>query len=927
MTGSHVHTTSGQIGIKLAWRCILIALLLSLLGCGEDRVSELLSSAEHAEIRGDLTQAIADYRSATQLDPGNSFAHWRLSQALLRARDGSLAEKEIMISRRLNAGQNRTRPAMAEALYQQGRYAELVALATDGLDQSYESTLLAFQARAFTATGDLARAEAVLQRAQSLSPYMPEVAFAAAELALARGDIPAAVASARRVDMIEPNYPYSAALYGAIAEHRGDLPTAENYYNTAVSGPFDYWRDRLQRGRFYLHAGNPAAAAADAEKLLASMPGNLQVTLFAQRAFSANGDTDRALALLERWMTQAPNDLQIGDELARLAMRSGQLARSEHWADRILANDSTHPSANLLKAVIALLRNTPDTAVDRLRTLVAQYPENAGIRRLLVVSLLDQDVLAAADEHMEVLLQQLPADQTEALANAWASLSLHDSPDNRAALAAALDVDPLLRQPPQLARADAAVVTKPTDAVDVPSQAKDNHRLFGAARQHAEEGDVEAAAAALRQILASKANGYEALEALVSLSLEHDRNPDVADDIRRALEQAPQDTRLLALQLGYAEAAEDWTGAEDALLRILAIEPGRDDVRARIAMLRLEHDAAPHTALQVLEGYERSADPNLLLALAETHYRLGNLASAQTIYQNLRALAPALLTPYLRLATLFESAGNTGSERAVLQHLVEQAPSDPYTKLAITRLLAMQGKHAAARQELQGSSITVDDPERLRAALAIAFSERAYDEAVRLTRMLYTQEPGPVALLSHTRALSRNGEWERVIELLEQRVAEAPQDAFALADLAAAFAATGQQDRKLDALSTLVDLRPDDAMTLNNLAWALHRTEPARAVRLARRALELSPDVVEIADTLAASLAQQQAYPDAIDIASRVIDNSDPPSPLLMLRRAEISLLAGNADNALDDLRAINPVDIPLPIRERRMLLLHALQP
>ena len=125
MTGSHVHTTSGQIGIKLAWRCILIALLLSLLGCGEDRVSELLSSAEHAEIRGDLPQAIADYRSATQLDPGNSFAHWRLSQALLRARDGSLAEKEIMISRRLNAGQNRTRPAMAEALRAAGYDAKM----------------------------------------------------------------------------------------------------------------------------------------------------------------------------------------------------------------------------------------------------------------------------------------------------------------------------------------------------------------------------------------------------------------------------------------------------------------------------------------------------------------------------------------------------------------------------------------------------------------------------------------------------------------------------------------------------------------------------------------------------------------------------------------------------------------------------------
>ena len=196
-----------------------------------------------------------------------------------------------------------------------------------------------------------------------------------------------------------------------------------------------------------------------------------------------------------------------------------------------------------------------------------------------------------------------------------------------------------------------------------------------------------------------------------------------------------------------------------------------------------------------------------------------------------------------------------------------------------------------------------------------------------MARSLYEHEPGPVAMLTLARVLAHNADWEPAIELLEQRQIRAPDDTYALGDLAAAYAATGQAQKKLAVLESLARLRPDDAAVLNNLAWALRESDAERAASLARRAHEIAPESFDVADTLAAILAGQRDFPDAIDIASQVIESSGSSAPRMRLRRAEIQLLAGNTDDALHDLRAIDPEEIPVGGRERRMLMLHALQP
>ncbi|MCB1801702.1 MAG: tetratricopeptide repeat protein [Gammaproteobacteria bacterium] len=888
-------------------------------------MSTLVSSAEVAESRGDLMQAVADYRAASVLEPDNNFVRWRLSKALLRVRDGHQAEQELAIAARLQAGDNRIRPAVAEALYLQGRYQEVTAMQTDGMDQSYRSILLAFQSRSYLAMEDLDNARARLKDAQALSPYLPEVAIAQAELALAQGDMAQAAASMRRIAMLEPDYPYAPAVYAAIAERHGDLGSALNYYAQATSQPFVYWRDRLMRGRLYLRMGNTLAAIAEADQLLDAFPEQRAVVMFAQRALTTHGETERAAKLLERWLEVSPSDADATYELARIEWVRQSFDRARRFAQEALNIEPNHVEAGRLLGMIALKLEAPGKAEMVLGGLSSVSPDDLELKKMLAASLVLQDKMTDAAVVIEELIRRLPEGDGDKLAKSWEALTDKVSPASPQVLVAALGIEnpPV---PATVISAEGRTPSVPQEETTGNSASEQTHRLFSRARRARELGDVVSAAADLRQILAGNASNFEALDALVDLSTSHPGVLDIQDEITRALAQAPDNTAILALQTEQAESIADWPLLAAGLQRILDIEPLRDDVRARLARLELERNDDPVAALQVLRERQDSNDPSLTAVMADALYRQGAMQAALAAYQQLRGMAPGQTATYLRIAAILELQNNHGAHQQILEQLVERAPRDPNAQLAAARLLAMQGKTAAARSQIHAAGLEQNHPEVIRTEARIALQENAYDEAVRLTQALMKQEKGPAAMFLHVRMLALTGDWQPAIELLEQRIAQNPDDPLALADLAAAYAATGQSAEKLATLEKLAGYLPDDARVLNNLAWALRSIDPARSTRIARRAHELDPSSPEIADTLATVLASQQAFPAAIEVASHAIEQADVPAQLI-LRRAEIQLLAGNVSDALGDLQSLDPAQIPVNERERRMLLLHALQP
>ena len=123
-------------------------------GCSQEDPSGLLSLAASAIATGDARTAARHYQDAATLSPSDSYIRWQLAKTLLTIRDGSGAEKQIRAATRLGIDDERTRPALAHALFLQGKYDEILDLSIGGFGKLPAAKILAYQVRAHSELGD-----------------------------------------------------------------------------------------------------------------------------------------------------------------------------------------------------------------------------------------------------------------------------------------------------------------------------------------------------------------------------------------------------------------------------------------------------------------------------------------------------------------------------------------------------------------------------------------------------------------------------------------------------------------------------------------------------------------------------------------------------------------------------------------------------
>lgn len=296
------------------WLLVVFAALLGP-GCSQEDPSDLLSLAASAIATGDARTAARYYQDAATLSPSDSFIRWQLAKALLTIRDGSGAEKHIRAATRLGIDDERTRPALAHALFLQGKYAETLDLSIGGFGKLPAAKILAYQVRAHIELGDLVAAQALLTKASKLSRYSADVFFAQAELAFAHDDQQSALESLQKVQLLERDYPYAPARLGQIAMAEGDAASAERYFSEATELRYGPWRDRLNRGIARLQQGKHEQAREDAKALLALLPDKAEVQLFADQAYADQDDPTRARDALERVVELRPDHAPAGPAL------------------------------------------------------------------------------------------------------------------------------------------------------------------------------------------------------------------------------------------------------------------------------------------------------------------------------------------------------------------------------------------------------------------------------------------------------------------------------------------------------------------------------------------------------------------------------------------------------------------------------------
>lgn len=300
--------------------------------------------------------------------------------------------------------------------------------------------------------------------------------------------------------------------------------------------------------------------------------------------------------------------------------------------------------------------------------------------------------------------------------------------------------------------------------------------------------------------------------------------------------------------------------------------PALGDAELPAGNVRAAGDAELHRDLAAYSS--RLHDPRVLYALAELAQSRGKIRCAR----GLRALADANMplspTNPLELADFLLDQGWDATAKTLLLRIVRaSAWDDPLTacnaELRLGRVARKAKRHGEAADHLErafrdgpGGAFVRVNP--------IGDVEPWTEEQIELE----------IAWLRLADACDRNDQAD-IDRRLDAILPLAPRSSDAALEV---LVVLHQRERNDDARRLFVEaraeaekarqLKPDDPATLNNLAWLLARSgsAPEEALPLARRAVELAPDVAGYLDTLAEAQFRLGMVEDAIRTETRALE-------------------------------------------------------
>lgn len=342
---------------------------------------DILAEARALRLAGDrkgalklLARILAERRQAPQL--WVELAHGLLVVDALDEADAALARA---IARDADAGAT-ARIAALLALKRGNKAAARAAIDTalmhdgDAADTALVAGIVAM------AEGDADAAAAGFDTALARDPDLAEAAANRAALRLARGDLAGALADAAHAALLRPWNADIHVLHARAAIAAQDMPAAVGAALEALM--IVERRDAvllLAQAQDALGERDAAIAslerAATAPGTLAPGPAVMEALQIADR-LAAFGQTESAIALLERALARAPDDKSLLLNLGTLRLRvkdpAGALAPLTRLTD--LAPDLTEGWKRLAEAAVAL--HDHPTALRAARRLVDQLPDD-----------------------------------------------------------------------------------------------------------------------------------------------------------------------------------------------------------------------------------------------------------------------------------------------------------------------------------------------------------------------------------------------------------------------------------------------------------------------------------------------------------------------------------------------------------------------
>jgi len=820
-----------------AFLLVGVALLLAT-GCSrEAKRAKYLKQAEAYFQAGDYDRAEIEYLNLLRIEQTNGVALRNLGIMAFEQGRSLRAYGLLSESRKANPEDLEVRLRLAQVLLAGGKPKEArdEAVLLLALQPTNENTLLLLVDSSL-GTNDLKDAQQRLAGLRPGSGQIPGYHVAWATLHFRQRDLKAAEAAIRQALSLDPK---SSLAHGAMAN-------------------------------LYVLSRDPTNALAEFKIAAELAPPRSIHQLRYVDFLVAMGELDPARELLNQMAKQTPDYLPVSVRLAQIALAERRFPECESVLKSVLARDPAHVEGMLLLARAYQVQNQPDQAILTLERALKVFPRMPQIHYQLAVANLMQNDLAAAAKNLNQALAIQPDYSDATMLLAELNVRRGDTGQAISALTRLVEQRPDLSSARLLLATAYRAAAKLEPALQIYQNLSRNsptnpQPAFLAGLVERQMNKNAEARRSFESVLTVAPGFLAAVEQLVSLDLAEEKFSVALQRAQSQVDLMPTNPAPYVLLAGVQLVETNLPSAEATLLKALALAPDYGPANALLARIYVtsnRHQAALKTLNEMVA--RNTNDLPSWLKIAELQTVASNYPAAGQTYEKTLAVSPRYVPALNNLAWL--SATRLGDLRRAYElgsKARDLRPGDPFTSDTFGWIFYLMGDYPRALALIQESAKALPQEPEVQFHLGMAHY------------MMGEEAPARVAL-QNALQLSREGDWRSDAALrlklldLDPATADAKteaelkalsdrltRDPIVLLRQAAIAEKKGDWGQAADGYSKALQINTNLVAPTIKLSQLLAAklNNPQKALELARRARDLSPD-----DPLIAHALGQLAY-------------------------------------------------------------------
>lgn len=558
----------------------------------------------------------------------------------------------------------------------------------------------------------------------------------------------------------------------------------------------EYMPGLLLSGAVQLELGSTQQAEQNLKKYLDKDPDNLYANKLLVSALLKNGQTDRAIALVDAAVKRVPEDAQLLGLAGEVHARAKNFSRATEYYEKATALAPKAAQVYTALAVSRIAQGEDRRAISALETAASldEKSTTAGIMLIMThAKMKNYDQALAVARQLEKEHANNPM-----IANLQGGVYLEkkDTHAARASFEKALSIDP--------AYYPAAANLAQLDMQD---------KNPGAAKKRFEN------------ILSKDKKSFQAMAALAAIALKDGKKDDATAWLEKAVKENPDELRPSMLLAGH--------------------------------YLRLGEKQKALTVAQNLQSLN-PANPEILEFLGQAHLAADNREGALDAYKKLTVLRPESAALHLKVASLHMAMNNEVMAADEVKKALALQPELLDAQLA-QAMLDMKGQRYDQVLRTAKQIQRQDDKSPVGYALEgdVLGAQNQPELAAKAYEQAYTRGKVAPVLVKLHESLKKSGNDKEADARIGQWVKEHPNDVQVRMYLGTSSLLSKQNKAAISHFEQVLKVDPKNVVALNNLASVLHEDKDSRALKYAEKAYELAPKSAPIADTLGWILVEQ----------------------------------------------------------------------